>query len=71
MTGKCLMYEVKCTMCGDFHISNIKQTFKKIMDVHFSNVQPILINGQNYTHLLPTMSKTSNLLPNALTYLIV
>ena len=33
-------------MCDDIYIGNTKQTFKKRMDGHFSNLQRLLKNGQ-------------------------
>ena len=33
-------------MYGDTYIGNTQQTFKKSLDGHFSDVQPILKNGQ-------------------------
>ena len=44
--GEYLIYEVKCTLCDNIFIRKTQQTFKKIMDSHFSDVQRILINGQ-------------------------
>ena len=33
-------------MCDAIYIGNTQQTFKKIMDVHFSDLQCLLKNGQ-------------------------
>ena len=44
--GKCLIYEVKLYMCEAIYIDNIKQTFKKIMDVNFSDLLRLLKNRQ-------------------------
>ena len=44
--SKCIIYEVKCCMCDNIYISNTHQTFKKIMDGHFSDLQLLLKNGQ-------------------------
>ena len=46
MLEKCLIYEVKISMCEDIYIGNTQQTFRKIMDGHFSNILRILKNGQ-------------------------
>ena len=48
--GKCrskyIIYEVKCSMCDNVNICNTQQTFKKIMDIHFSDILRLLKNGQ-------------------------
>ena len=53
-------------MCGTIYISNTQQTFKKIMDVHFSDLLRLLKNGQKSDsfsahfeqHFNSTMSRT-------------
>ena len=49
-------------MCDDIHIGNTQQTFKKIMEVHFSNLLCLLKNRQNQTHFLPTSASNLTLL---------
>ena len=44
--SKCIIYEVKCIKCDAIYICNTQQTFKKRMDVHFSDLQRLLKNGQ-------------------------
>ena len=44
--SRCIIYEVECSMCDTIYIGNTKQTFKKIMYGHFSNLQRILKNGK-------------------------
>ena len=48
--GKCrsryIIYEVKFCMCDAIYMCNTQQTFKKIMNGHFSNLQRLLKNGQ-------------------------
>ena len=34
-------------MCDDIYIGNTHQKYKKIMDVHFSDVQRLIKNEQN------------------------
>ena len=46
--SKCLIYKVKCSMCDTIYIENTHQTFKKIMDRHFSNLLRLLKNRQKY-----------------------
>ena len=36
----------KCSTCDDIYIGNTQQTFKKIMDGHFSYLRRLLKNGQ-------------------------
>ena len=43
---RCIIYEVKCSMCDAIYIGNTQQTFMKIMDGHFSDLQLLLKNGQ-------------------------
>ena len=43
---QCIIYEVKCSMCDAIYIGKTQQTFKKIMDGHFSNLLRLLKNGQ-------------------------
>ena len=42
----CIIYQVKCSMCDDVYIGNTQQTFKTIMDFHFSNLLRLLKNGK-------------------------
>ena len=44
--SKCLIYEVKCSMCDAIYIGNTQQELKKIMDGHFSDLLRPLNNGQ-------------------------
>ena len=41
-----MIYEVKLSMCDTIYIGNTQQTFKKIMDGHFSDLQRLINNGQ-------------------------
>ena len=64
--SKCIIYEVKCCICDAIYIGNTQQTFKKIMDGHFSDLQCLLKNGQKsdsfaahfVEHLNNTTSRT-------------
>ena len=47
------MYEVTCSMCDAIYIGNTQQTFKKIMDGHFSDLQRLLKNGQKSDYFAP------------------
>ena len=42
----CIIYEVTCSMCAGIYIRNTQQTFKNIMDGHFSGLLRILKNGK-------------------------
>ena len=42
----CIIYKVKCSIREAIYIGNTQQTFKKIMNGHFSDLQYILNNGQ-------------------------
>ena len=44
--SRCIIYEVKCSMCDAIYIGTIQQTSKKRMDGHFSDLQRLLKNGQ-------------------------
>ena len=44
--SRCIIYELKCSMCDAIYIGNTQQTFKKIMDGHFSDLQSLLKNGK-------------------------
>ena len=44
--SKCIIYEVKCSMCDSIYIGNTQQTFKKRMDSHFSNILSLLKSRQ-------------------------
>ena len=44
--SRCIIYEVKCCICEAIYIGKTQQTFKKIMDAHFSNLQRLLKNRQ-------------------------
>ena len=44
---KCLIYEVKCSMCEYIYIGNTQHKFNKIMDVHFSDLWNTLKKWQN------------------------
>ena len=46
LRSKCLIYEVKCSMCDAIYIGNTQQTLNKIMDGHFSDLLRLLKNGQ-------------------------
>ena len=64
--SRCIIYEVKYCMFDVIYIGNTHQTFKKIIDGHFSDLQLILKNRQNSdsfaSHFVPhfndTMSRT-------------
>ena len=43
---KCLIYEVKYSLCDATYIGKTHQTFKIIVDSHLSDVQFVLNNGQ-------------------------
>ena len=45
--SKCIIYLVKCLMCGAIYLGNTQQTFKKRMDGHFSDLLRLLKNGKN------------------------
>ena len=44
--SKCIIYQVECSMCDAIYIGNTQQTFKNILDCHFSNLLRLLKNGQ-------------------------
>ena len=56
VNGKCVykgklrqcfkIYKVKCSMCEAIYIGSTQQTFKKIIDSHFSNLLSLLKNGK-------------------------
>ena len=54
--SRCIIYEVKCSMCDAIYIGNTHQTFKKIMDGHFSDLLRLLKNGKK-TDLFPAHFK--------------
>ena len=64
-------------MCDAIYIGNTQQTFKKIMDGHFSNLQRLLKNGQKSDsfdahfvhHINNTMSRTD--LRNCMTFKLI
>ena len=66
--GKCrskvIIYELKCSMCDAFFRGNTQQTFKKIMDVHFSNLLHLIKNGQKSdsyaTHFKQNFNSTTS-----------
>ena len=43
---KCLIYEVKLSICDNIYIGKIQNTFKKRMDGHLSDLLHLLKNGQ-------------------------
>ena len=43
---QCIIYKVKFSVCDAIYIGNTQQTFEKIMDGHFSDLQHLLKNGQ-------------------------
>ena len=45
-------------MCDAIYIGNTQQTFKKIMDGHFSDLQRLLKNGQKSDSFIPTLYNT-------------
>ena len=69
--SKCIIYEVKCSTCNAIYIGNTQQTFKKIMDGRFSDLQHLLTNGQNQIHLLPTLYSTLIILRHIQNYVNV
>ena len=40
--SRCIIYEVKCSMCDAIYIGNTQQTFKKLMNGHFSDLLRLL-----------------------------
>ena len=58
-------------MCDAMYKGNTQQTFKKLMDGHFSDVQRILKNGKIHAHSLPIISNTLNMLRHELNYISV
>ena len=44
--SKCIIYEVKCSICDDIYIGNTQRTFKKKLDGHFFNILRLIKNGQ-------------------------
>ena len=44
--SRCIIYELKCSMCNAIYIGNTQHTFKKRMDGHISNILCLLKNGQ-------------------------
>ena len=44
--SKCIIYKVKGSMCDAIYIGNTQQTFKKIMDGHFSDLLRLIKKGQ-------------------------
>ena len=44
--SKCIIYEVKYSICDAIYIDNTQQTFKKRMDCHFSDLLRLLKNGK-------------------------
>ena len=43
--SKCLIYEVKCSVCDAIYMDNTKQTLKKRMDDHYSDLLCLLRSG--------------------------
>ena len=69
--SRCIIYEVKFSMCDDIYIGNTQQTFKKIMDGHFYNLLRLLTNEKTQTRLLPTPNSTLTLLHNVHIYVSI
>ena len=44
--SKCITHEVKYFVCDAIYLGNNQQSFKKRMDVHFSDLLRLLKNGQ-------------------------
>ena len=44
--SRCIIYEVKYSICDAIYIGNTQKNFKKIMDGHFFNLQRLLKNGK-------------------------
>ena len=44
--SKCIIYEVKCSMCDAIYIGNTQQTFKKRIDIHFSDILHLLLKNR-------------------------
>ena len=44
--SRCIIYKLTFSMCDAIYIGNTQQTFKKMMDGHFSDLQRILKNGK-------------------------
>ena len=57
--SKFIIYEVKFSTCDAIYIGNTQQTFRKIMDGHFSDLQRLLKKtDKNHIHLLSTSYST-------------
>ena len=69
--SKCLIYEVKFSMCNVIYMGNTQQTIKKIMNVHFSDLLRLIENGINKTRLLPNLNRTLILLCHVQIYVSI
>ena len=62
--SQCTIYKVKCSMCNAIYIGNTQQTFKKIMDGHFSDLLRLLRNGKKsdsfYAHFEQPFNTTTS-----------
>ena len=62
--SRCIICKVKCSTCHSIYIGNTQQTFKKGMDVHFSDIQRLLKNGQKsepfYAHYQQHFNTTTS-----------
>ena len=65
---KCLIYDVKLSLCDAIYIVNTQQAINKSMDIHFSHVQSLLKTGLNQNHLLPILNNTLILIRHTCTY---
>ena len=69
--SKCIIYEVKCSICDDVYTGNTQQTFKKRTEGHFSDILRLLKNGQNQSHLLPNLNITLTFLRHVHIYVSI
>ena len=66
---KCLIYEVKLSICHAIYIGKKQEIFKKRTDCHFSDLLRLLKIYKNHTHLLPIINITLNIICHVHTYI--
>ena len=66
--SRCIIYEVKSSMCNAIYIGKIQLTLKKRMDGHFSDLQRLVKTDKNQAHLLPTLYSTLTLIRHIYIY---
>ena len=59
---KCLIYELKCSICEAIYIGSNQQIFKKIMDGHFSDYPTPSQKRKDQIHLPPIIHRSLMLL---------